>query len=64
MLKARVDLVFELVAVDGATAAAGAGGVAGLEHEVGDDAVEEDVVVVAALCEGGEVFACLVRVLV
>ncbi len=59
MFQTGVDLVFELFAVDGAAAAAGAGGVAGLEHEVWDYAVEEDVVVVAALGEGGEVFAGL-----
>ena len=59
MLQRRVDLVFEFVAVDGGAAAAGAGGVAGLEHEVGDDAMEEDVVIGAALGEGCEVPAGL-----
>lgn len=59
MFQAGMYLVFELFGVDGTAAAAGAGGVAGLEHEVGDYAVEEDVVVVAALGEGGEVFAGL-----
>ncbi len=59
MFQRRVDLVGELVAVDGAAAAAGAGGVAGLEHEVRDYAVDGGVVVVAALGEGGEVFAGL-----
>lgn len=59
MLQRRIDLVFELFAVDGSAAAAGAGGVAGLQHEVWDYAVEDDVVVVAALGEGGEVVAGL-----
>ena len=59
MLQPGVDLVVEFVAVDGGAAAAGAGRVAGLQHEVGNDAVEDDVVVVAALGEGGEVGAGL-----
>lgn len=54
-----MDFVFELVAVDGATASAGAGGVAGLEHEVWDYAVEEYAIVVATLGEGGEILAGL-----
>lgn len=53
------DLVLEGLAPDGAAAAAGAGGIAGLEHEVGDYAVDRGVVVVAAAGEGGEVFAGL-----
>lgn len=60
MLQGRMDLVFEFFAVDAAAATACAGGVAGLDHEGGNDAVDEDVGVVAALGEGGEVFACLV----
>ena len=59
MLQSRIDLIFKLFAVDGSAAAAGAGRVAGLEHEVWDDAVEDDVVVVAAFSEGGEVGAGL-----
>ena len=59
MLQSRIDLIFELFAVDGSAAAAGTGRVAGLEHEVWDYAVEDDVVVVAALGEGGEVVAGL-----
>ena len=39
------DLVLEFTAVDRAAARAGAGGVAALEHEAGDYAVEDDVVV-------------------
>ena len=57
-----VDLVGEFVAEDGAAAPAGAGGVAGLDHEVRDDAVDEDVVVVAPGGEGGEVLAGLEEV--
>lgn len=59
VLEARVDLVGELFAVDGGAAAAGAGGVAGLDHEVGDDAVDDGRVVVAALGEGDKVCAGL-----
>ena len=59
MLQSRIDLIFELFSVDGSAAAAGTGRVAGLEHEVWDYAVEDDVVVVAALGEGGEVVAGL-----
>lgn len=51
------DLVLELFAVHGAAAAAGAGRVAALDHEGGDDAVEDCVVVVAAGGEGAEVSA-------
>lgn len=59
MLERRVDLIFEFLAVDGCAAASGARGVARLKHEVGDYAVEENVVVVAAAGELSEVFACL-----
>ena len=41
------DFVGESAAVDGGAAAAGAGGVAGLDHEVADDAVAGDGVVEA-----------------
>jgi len=51
------DLVLELGAVDGGSATAGASGVTALDHEVGDDAVEDEVVEVVALREGGEVLA-------
>lgn len=54
-----MDLVVEFLAVDGRAAAARARRVAGLEHEVGDYAVEEEVIVVAPLREGFEVFAGL-----
>ena len=54
-----MDLVGEFLAEDGAAAAAGASGVAGLYHEVGDDAVDEDVVVVASGGESGEILAGL-----
>jgi hypothetical protein len=53
----RIDLVLELVAVDGGAAAAGARGVAALDHEVRDDAVEDCGGEVAAAGEGGEVVA-------
>ena len=59
MFEIGVDLVGEFFAEDGAATAASAGGVAGLDHEVRDDAVDEDVVVVAPGGEGGEVLAGL-----
>ena len=62
VLQAGVDLVGKLAAVDGGAAAAGASGVAALDHKVGDDAVEGAAVVVAALHERLEVFAGARRV--
>ena len=59
MLQCRIDLVVELFAVNGRAAAPGAGGVAGLQHEVWDYAVEDDGIVVAALGKSGEVGAGL-----
>ena len=59
MLQSRINLVFELFTVDGSATTPGAGGIAGLQHEVWDYAVEDDVVVVAALGESGEVVAGL-----
>ena len=59
MLQRRVYLVLEFLSVYRTAAAACACGVAGLEHEVGDYAVEDYVVVVAALGEGGEILASL-----
>ena len=53
------DFVREAAAVDGGAAAAGACRVAGLDHEVADDAVGGDGVVVACCGEGGEVVAGL-----
>lgn len=49
MFQAVVDFVCELFTVDGATASTGSGRIACLKHEVGDDAVEDDIVVVAFL---------------
>lgn len=49
MFQVGVDFVCEFFAVDGATASTGSGRIACLKHEVGDDAVEDDVVVVAFL---------------
>lgn len=65
MLQRRRDLILEFPAgvtgrrVDGGAATTRARWVTGLQHEGGDDAVEEDVGVVAALGESGEIFACL-----
>jgi len=54
-----VEFVLELAAPDGLAAATSAGGVTALEHEAGDDAVEDDAVVLAGVGEAGEVLACL-----
>ena len=59
MFETWMDLVFELLAVNGGAASAGARGIASLEHEIGDYAVEENVVVIAAACELRKVFASL-----
>jgi hypothetical protein len=48
--QSRMEFVFELFAVDGGTAAAGAGRVAALDHKGGDYAVEGGGVVVASAC--------------
>lgn len=61
MCELRDDLVGESATVDGGASATGAGGVAGLDHEVADDAVAGDGVVVAGGGESGEVVACLGR---
>jgi hypothetical protein len=55
----RDELVLELAAVDGRAAAAGTGGVTALDHEALDNAVENDVVVLAGCGERGEVLAGL-----
>ena len=55
-----MNLVFEFLAVDGASTSTSAGGITGLNHEVGDDTVEDDVVVVTSLRKSHEVFASLI----
>ena len=62
VLEVFVELVFERVA---GAAGAGAFGAAGLDHEVGDDAVEREAVVEAVfgeLLEVGDGFRCFVVV--
>lgn len=59
MLELWGDLVRELFAIYRGAAATGAGWIAGLEHEIGYYAVEEQGVVVAAACKGCEVLAGL-----
>lgn len=49
VLQRRADLVFELLPVDGASSPPCTGRVACLNHEVGDDAMDYNVVVVASL---------------
>lgn len=62
MLEGGRNLVLELGAIDRCPAPPGARWVAALNHKVGDDAVEDEAVEVIALGEGGEVLACLGRV--
>lgn len=59
MFEVGMDLVSEFLAEDGAATATGTGGIAGLDHEIRDDAMDEDVVVVAPGGEGGEILAGL-----
>lgn len=59
MLQSGIDLILEFLAEDRATATASTRGITGLEHEIWDYAVEDYVVVVAALGEGGKVLAGL-----
>lgn len=61
MLQALLNLVFKFLAVDRASSSAGAGWIAGLDHEVGDNAVENHVVVVASLRERRKVLTCLLK---
>src|SRR5690606_35565422 len=56
-LQLRRALVLERLAPDRLPAAAGAGRVAALDHEVRDDAVEDDAVVVAVFDVGDEILA-------
>jgi len=59
MLEGRGNLVFEFLAIDRRAPAPRARGVPGLEHEVRDDAVEEERVVVAAARQGFKVLTGL-----
>ena len=62
-LQLGTDLILEFFTIDAAAAAARARRVAALDHEVGNDAVEDGAVVVAARGERREVLARLGRVL-
>lgn len=59
VLQARIDLVLKLLAKDGASSATGSRGIAALDHKVGNDAVEDGVVIVAATDKGGKIVAGL-----
>ena len=63
MLQRCMDLVLEFVAVDGASASSCLGRVAALNHEVWDDSVKDDIVVVTPLNQGTKVSAGLGSVL-
>jgi len=54
-------LVFKLFSVDALSAATSASGVSALNHEAGDDAVENDVVVLAGCGECCKILACLAQ---
>jgi hypothetical protein len=59
VLERTVELVLELAAPDGLSTTTGAGGVTALEHEAGNDAVEDDAVVLASVGEACKVLTCL-----
>ncbi len=59
MLQSGINLILKLFPVDRTAATTCAGGVTGLEHEIGDYAVEDNVAVVTTLGERGEVLAGL-----
>lgn len=63
VLQVRLDLVLELLAINGTSASSSASRVTALDHEIWDHTVENEAVVVAALSELREVFACLWRML-
>lgn len=60
MLEVGINLVLEFLAVDRASSSASAGRIASLYHEVGDNAVEDDIVVVASLRKRREVLTRLI----
>lgn len=61
VFQAWMYLVLEFLAIYGRPAAASSGWIAGLEHEVRDNAVKYDIVVIIALSESEEVLAGLER---
>jgi len=50
-----MEFVFELAAEDGAASATGSSRISPLNHEVGNDAVEDDIVVFSRVGKAGEV---------
>lgn len=59
MLQIAADLILELVAKDRRAAASSPSWIAALDHEVGDDAVEDGAIIVIARGESREVLAGL-----
>lgn len=59
MFESGRDFVFKLVPIDGRPTAASASRITALQHEVGYYSVENEAIEVVALCECGEVGACL-----
>lgn len=52
VLQVRTNLVFELLAIDRGAAATSASRITALDHEVGNNAVEDSAIVVVARGEG------------
>ena len=59
MLQSWIYLILKLFAIYRSATTPSSCGIAGLQHEVRDDAVEDYIIVVAALGEGGKVVAGL-----
>ena len=59
MLQGWINLVFEFLAVDGAAASTSAGRITGLNHEVWNYSVDNDIIVVSPLSQRSEIIACL-----
>ena len=59
MLQRVDDLILKLGPIDGCATTTGARRIAALDHKALNDAVENDVVVLASLGQGSEVLTCL-----
>lgn len=57
MFQGWLNLILKFLAVYRRSASTCACWIAALDHEIGNDAMEDDIVVVASLCEGCEVLA-------
>lgn len=59
MFQPWMNLILELFAIYRGSSSAGACGIASLDHEVGDDAVEDDIVIVTSLGKSRKVLTRL-----